>query len=334
MQTSSQPQTRLEHVTAWALRRKLVRTGLLYSHKNSQVLADAITYRTLFAVFAAIVLGFGVAGLVFAGRPEIWESIMAAVDRAIPGIGAAVNLNTFTAPTGWSITSVVAIGGLVAAALGAVAVFGLALREIDGTAEQDRNVVWEVVRRLVIAASVGGLFVLSALITHLSSLGLRWLSDTIGFPSARFVDSVGSDLAALGVVFLLDIALIALLFRSLSGLRVPARLFWPGVILGAIGLVVLQQLSSLFVAGVGRRFPVATAVLSLLMLLLWLNFSARVVLFAWAYIITGMHDEHATGSAPTTLDDYKAVQLARETAAIDAYLATGKATGLRTHPPA
>ena len=34
------------------------------------MLADSVTYRTLFSVFAGVLLGFSIAGLVLAGNPR------------------------------------------------------------------------------------------------------------------------------------------------------------------------------------------------------------------------------------------------------------------------
>ena len=48
----------IARITAWALRLKPVRAFLLYSEKRGPMLADSVTYRTLFSVFAGVLLGF------------------------------------------------------------------------------------------------------------------------------------------------------------------------------------------------------------------------------------------------------------------------------------
>ena len=47
----------IRSVTAWALERKLVRAALLYSERRGPMLADSVTYRALFSVFAGLLLG-------------------------------------------------------------------------------------------------------------------------------------------------------------------------------------------------------------------------------------------------------------------------------------
>lgn len=66
---------------------------------------------------------------------------------------------------------------------------------------------------------------------------------------------------------------------------------WAGAIIGAIGLVALQQLSSLFVSGAGSN-PLLASFASLIALLLWVNLSAQVILIAAAYIIVGAEEQH------------------------------------------
>jgi membrane protein len=63
----------------------------------------------------------------------------------------------------------------------------------------------------------------------------------------------------------------------------------PGALYGAVGLTVLQQLSSLFVGGAGSN-PLLASFASLIALLLWLNLSSQVILIASAYIITGVDE--------------------------------------------
>jgi membrane protein len=86
------------------------------------------------------------------------------------------------------------------------------------------------------------------------------------------------------VVFVLDMAVVALAFRSLSGVRARPAALWSGALVGAAGLTVLQQLSGLFVSGAGSN-PLLASFAALIALLLWLNLSAQVILLASVWII-------------------------------------------------
>ena len=64
--------TRLvERVTAWALERKPVRAFLLYMEHHGPMLADSVTYRALFAVFAGMTLKWRRGWLIFASATQL-----------------------------------------------------------------------------------------------------------------------------------------------------------------------------------------------------------------------------------------------------------------------
>ena len=73
----------IARVIAWALTLKPVRAFLLYSEHRGPMLADSVTYRALFSVFAGVLLGFSIAGLVLSGNPELLTALVTSVDAAI-----------------------------------------------------------------------------------------------------------------------------------------------------------------------------------------------------------------------------------------------------------
>ena len=81
-----------------------------------------------------------------------------------------------------------------------------------------------------------------------------------------------------------------MLFRVLSGVRASGRQLLVGSVLGGVGLIVLQQLSSLFVGGAASN-PLLASFASLIALLLWFNLSAQVILIASSYIIVSVRED-------------------------------------------
>ena len=67
---------RVKRLTEWALSTKPVRAFLLYQEQHGAMLADSVTYRTLFSVFAGTFLGFAIAGIWLAGNPEAIDAII------------------------------------------------------------------------------------------------------------------------------------------------------------------------------------------------------------------------------------------------------------------
>lgn len=280
---------------AWALQRKPVRAFLLYSEHRGIVLADSVTYRTLFSVFAGVLLGFSVAALWLAGNPDAWRALIDAVNGVIPGLVSSdgsglISLEDIEAPAGLTIAGVVGTVGLIASAIGAIGSLRTAMRTIADEPIDDVLIVWVLLRNLALAIGIGGLLVVAAGVTFLGTAGVGILADVVGIADDSLLVQVGGWLVALVVVFALDAVAIALLFRSLAGLRVRARSLWAGSLLGAAGLTVLQQLSGLFVGGAGSN-PLLASFASLIALLLWLNLSSQVILIASAYIVTGVRED-------------------------------------------
>ena len=283
----------IARIIAWALQRKPVRALLLYLENRGPMLADSVTYRTLFSVFAGVLLGFSIAGLVLAGNPELLEALIISVNAAIPGLvgeDGLIDPSAAAIPMSLTLTTVLSIIGLVGAAIGAIGSLRVAFRALAENLNDDIFFVWVLLRNLLIAIGIGAAFATSAVITFLANAGIGAVADFLGLSEGNPLSVIGTRAVSIVIVFLLDAAAIAILFRTLSGVKTSWRTLIPGAFYGAIGLSVLQQLSSLFVAGAGNN-PLLASFASLIALLLWFNLSAQVILIAGAYIITSVHEE-------------------------------------------
>jgi membrane protein len=290
--TANQPL--LARVTAWALRQRLVRAYLRYSERRGAMLADSVTYRTLFSVFAGVLLGFSIAALWLAGNPQATDALIAAVDGVIPGLigkNALIDPAALTQPIAFSLAGAISAIGLLGAAIGAIASLRNAIRTIADLVRDDTFFLLVLVRNLLLAVAIGAGLVAAAGATILGTAGVDLVADLFGVPADHPATPVVAASVGVVVTFVLDAVVIALLFVVLSGVRPPARVLWSGAVLGGIGLTVLQQLSSLFVGGASSN-PLLASFASLIALLLWINLSAQVILIASSYIVTGTL-EHA-----------------------------------------
>lgn len=279
-------------VVRWALTLRPVRAALLYTERRGPMLADSITYRALFSVFAGVLLGFSLAALWLTGNQVAWKAIVDAVQNAVPGLigeHGVIDPDALRQPVSLSIAGAVSLIGLVGAALGAIGSLRTAVRLIAGTAQDDVLWIWVILRNLLLAAAIGASFVLSAFLTIAGRIGIEWLTGLLGIASQSPFAVWSIRLLSLAVVFVLDAALIAVVFRLLSGVRVSRRALWGGSLLGGLGLLVLQELSGLFVGGATSN-PLLASFATLLALLIWLNLSAQVMLVSCAYIVTA-HEE-------------------------------------------
>ncbi|MGP3535119.1 YihY/virulence factor BrkB family protein [Microbacterium sp. RD1] len=307
------PSTVLSRVTAWALRRRLVRAFLRYSGARGPMLADSVTYRTLFSLFAGVLLGFSVAALWLAGNREAWEALTEALDAAIPGLLDLVDLDQIQAPAGLSIAGVISAVGLVGAAIGAVGSLRNALRSIAGLATDDVLWIWVLLRNLLLAIGIGVGLAAAAVATFLATAGLEILTDWLGIPADQPALGFVAWLVSALIVLILDTVVVAASFALLSGVRARPKTLWTGAALGGLGLTVLQQLSGLFVGGATSN-PLLASFASLIALLLWLNLSSQVILLAAAFIVTGAEEDQDRVRArygATTLTQFRVQQAER-----------------------
>lgn len=288
MPESAAPSKRplIARMTAWALSLRLVRVWLHYAERRGPMLSDSITYRALFSVFAGVLLGFSFAAIWLSGNPDAWASLVRAVDAAIPGLvgeGGLVDVSDIEAPAGFTITGVIALVALVGAAIGAIGSLRAALRTLADRVHDDVFFVWVLLRNLLLAIAIGGGLVLSAGATFIGTSFVGAALDSVGIDRSPLAD-LATRGVSLVVVFALDMALVALAFATLSGVRPSARPLWSGAFIGALGLTVLQQLSGLFVSGAGAN-PLLASFAALIALLVWMNLSAQVILIAGTWVI-------------------------------------------------
>ena len=279
----------------WMLTLKLVRALLLYSERRGPQLADSITYRTLFIVFAGVLLGFSFAALWLSGNPDAYQALVGAVNQAIPGLigtdgEGLIDADAIQAPAGLSITGAIATVGLVGAAIGAIGSLRLAIRSIADRTTDDLMFVWVLLRNLGLAIGIGAGLVASAAATILGTAGVGIVTDWLGRPDEGPLEVLLTRLVTIVAVFALDALVVAAAFFLLSGVKPSGRALWSGALLGAVGLTVLQQLSGLFVGGASSN-PLLASFASLIALLLWINLSAQVILIASAYIVTGVEED-------------------------------------------
>lgn len=283
----------ISRVIARALSLTPVRAFLRYSERRGAMLADSVTYRTLFSIFAAVLLGFSLAALWLSGDSEAWSALVAAVDRTIPGLvgeGGLIKVDNIALPVGLSIAGVFSLVGLVGAAIGAIGSLRTAMRLLCDKLTDDVPIWLVLLRNVALAIGVGAALIASAAVTMLGTAGLGTVAGWLGLAGDDRALAWGTRALAILVTFVLDAAVIAVLFRVLSGVRAPAKALWIGSLLGAVGLTALQLLSGLFVGGAASN-PLLASFASLIALLLWINLSAQVILIATSYIFTLVEEQ-------------------------------------------
>ncbi len=297
----------VKRVTAWVLAMKPARAFLLYLEHHGPMLADSVTYRTLFSVFAGVFLGFAIGGIWLAGNPDAMDALVETLNTAIPGLigdgdDGLIAPDELVQPLTLSIAGIVALVGAVGAAIGAIGSLRNAFRDLGDQPGDQTFYPWLLLRDLLLAIGFGAALAAAAAVTFFTTTALGTLFGWLGVSTSDRLFTGTTQVVSILVIFAIDTLVIAVMFRLLSGMRPRARSLWSGAIIGGIGLTVLQELSSLFVGGASNN-PLLASFGSLIALLIWFNLSSQVILIAAAYIVTGVDEEHdrlhARFGAPT-----------------------------------
>ncbi len=284
----------METIFKQAIRIKLVRTFLVYRDKNGPMLADSITYRALFSVFAGVLLGFSLVALWLGGNPEVLDALADSLEDVVPGLTGLIDIEMFSPPTGFTLTGLVSLAGLVGAALGAINSIRTSLHQLADERVQDQTVIGRYLRYLIVAVGIGLLLAAASAGSWVASIGLGNIAQSMGVSEGSKGFRIFATLVGLLIVFLFDLVAVALTFHLLSGTHAPWSTTWQGAALGAVGLVVLQQFSGLFVKGAASN-PLLASFGALIALLLWFNLSAQVILLASTWIIVSVQENKELG---------------------------------------
>ena len=264
-------------------------------------LGAALAYYTVFSLAPLILVLLAVFGIIYGGSEQAREKITDQLRYLIDPNGLKV-IQDIANNAGQPKTSIVTtvIGSLVAL-FGASGVFGQlqdALNTIWSVKSQPSQGIWTFLRaRFLSFAMVGGVcFLLLVSLTVESLLkGLHSYLQSL-FPGGHYL--------GLAIFYAFDLAVIILLFAMLFRFLPDAKIAWHDVWMGAVLTAILFMIGK-FLLGIylssGAAGSAYGAASSLITLLLWIFYSAQILLFgaeftkiyASAYGSRGEPEEHA-----------------------------------------
>lgn len=244
--------------------------------------AGAVTYFAFLSFFPVLALAVFAVGIISSVYPDAEENVTAAIDSVLPGIigngEGQISLDQVQDFSG--LAGVIGVLGVLYAGLGWVSALREALIAVFETPPREQpTFVKGKLRDLSALLIVGFVLVVAVAVAGFIS----------GF-SADVLDLVGlgSELSWLVKILaiLLGLAANAVLFFALFKLlaepEVPPRSLWQGAILGAVGFEILKQLSGLLL-GSTKGQPAFQAFGIALILLVWINYFSRLVLYAASF---------------------------------------------------
>ncbi|MFG3409076.1 YihY/virulence factor BrkB family protein [Streptomyces sp. NPDC048142] len=251
-------------------------------------LAAAITFISFLALFPLIAVGAAIAAALLSD--EQLDTIKDKLADQVPGISDQLGIDGLVANAGT--VGLVAGALLLFTGIGWVGSMRECLRavwELDDV--QKANPVVAKAKDAVLLVGLGGAALATVAVSTVGSMAVGRTAELIGVPEGG-AGGVLLRVAALAVAVVAGFLLLLYLLTLLPGVQPPRRRLVVAALLGAVGFELLKLLLGSYMREVAGKsmygaFGVPIA------LLLWINFTAKLLLFCAAWTATGSKDEGA-----------------------------------------
>jgi membrane protein len=252
---------------------------------KGSIQAGAVTYFAFISFFPILALAFAVIGFLARVYDGAESDLVDAVNTLLPGLVGNGDGQIALSDIRDSAPGILSVGIVLVlySGLGWLSSMRDALTAVFVLPEREQpNFIIGKVRDLVALATLGVILMLSVGVSGVVRGASEQILDWIGLGSG-----LGWLLTVLAVV--IGMAANALLFFALFEILagpddVPRRAVWSGAVLGAVGFEVLKQVSQLLLQSTASS-PAFQAFGIALILVVWINYFSRVVMYAaaWAY---------------------------------------------------
>ena len=268
----------------------LVRAGLKGTKNMSKDMSASIAYFTFLSLFPMILGLFSIGGY-FLESDDAQERIVQFIGNVLPQSLDFVTRN---------IESLIRLRGAVGIASAAVLMWSASKmvaalsRGINNALGFDRPYAHYLsrLRNFGVMLIVAVLIFVTIAVTPLLELANELPKEFVGRENEKVLSVISSHTAGL--------ALSAVLLSALYWLIPYERLAWkillPGIVVSAVCIEVGKGLFALYVGNLSRIDAVYGSVSSIIVLLIWLYFSARVLIFG-TEVISVYRDSHLSRSA-------------------------------------
>ncbi len=276
-------------------------------------LSAGIAFYGVFAIFPLLVLGIAVLGYVAAGNEELQDEVIGFVQTGVPGLigpdGIVSEADVRQAAgnrVAFGVTAAVGVVTLLLTGLGWVAALREGIRAMFRMPTLQLDPVRAKLFDLAVLLTLGVLVVTTALASVVTTSVNNRILDLLDLEQTPVTSVLSAGLVAL-FTLLLDTLLFTVLYRVLAHTDAPLRQVVSGAVVAAIGTAVLRQLVAygfLLSGNVGGGFTFLTAFVPILLLFVWLNLTARVLLFGASWVAVGptapaAEEAPETDTAPT-----------------------------------
>ncbi|WP_407550277.1 YihY/virulence factor BrkB family protein [Streptomyces sp. Pv4-95] len=252
-------------------------------------LAAAITFTSFVALFPLLTVAAAI-GAALLSESQL-HTLQGRLAEQIPGISGQLDLAGFVDNAGT--VGLIAGAALLLTGIGWVEALRDCLRAVWEKDDEGANFFVSKLRDGALLLGLGGVALLSVGCSIFASSAVGKAADAIGLPQG----GIGSSLlAAAGfcIAVLADFLLLVYVLTKLPGAEPPRRAVVVAGLIGAIGFEVLKLLISGYLQGVASR-SMYGAFGTPIALLLWINFTAKLLVFCASWTATQHPDSEAAG---------------------------------------
>jgi membrane protein len=257
----------------WSL---LVETATQWSVHRAPTFGAALAYYSIFSFGPLLVVAIAIAGWAF-DDASARRAVMAQLNDLVGHDGAeaigAMLAGAATPQSSGLVAEAIGIATLLFAATGVVRQLKEAMNTIWEVHEDEQSGLMSVARSYLLAvaivASVGFLLCVSLLVTAAVA--------ALGASAAAFIPEAALHLVVLAISFAVTSGVFALMFRWLPDTAVAWRDVWLGAVLTAILFEVGKLAIGLYIGKLGLASTYGAAA-SLVVVLIWVYYSAQIVL--------------------------------------------------------
>ena len=261
-----------------------VRTQEHYGEVKASQWAGAVTYFGFLSIFPILALAFFVVGYLSRVFPDAQDTLVEAINSMLPGIiGEGEGELSLTEIEDAATTAgIIGLVGVLYAGLGWLSALRAALITVFALPEREQpNFVMGKLRDLITLAVLGAVLLIAVAATGVVAGFSEDLLDWAGLSSAStWIGQAGDDPRRTGRQHHPPGAHVP----SACGAEPAVAGDGRGCLLGAVGFEILKQLSTLLIS-LTKNAPAFQVFGITLILLVWINYSSRLILYAaaWAW---------------------------------------------------
>ncbi|MEV7195903.1 YihY/virulence factor BrkB family protein [Streptomyces sp. NPDC093510] len=249
-------------------------------HVHWTRLAAAMTFISFLALFPLLTVAAAIAAATLSKKQQ--DTLEDKISEQVPGISDQLNLDALVDNAGT--VGLVAGALLLFTGIGWVGSMRECLRAVWELPDEEENPVLRKAKDAGVLIGLGGAGLASFVASALASTAVGWAADLLGIDEQGW-GSVLLQVIAFAIAVLADLLLLLYVLTLLPGVQPPRRRLITAALIGAAGFELLKLLLGGYMKGVAAKnmygaFGVPVA------LLLWINFTAKLLLFCAAWTAT------------------------------------------------